>query len=185
MIYVVNYQFKIPEQSLAINTTSRSTDWGRSFSPFFLGPINLYSSYISQNMENAWQYSKVYEYYTTNGEPNSDYFNWAQLGWNSKFANRYPMGKNVKPLYSYWNGQKLNYIQSRKTIYIPLYSNAIKNTPAFSKLQKLHKTNTLYLIDFDAHNLVPGSFNYDDLVNNPNLKMGHAYVLAMMLEGYL
>ena len=31
----------------------------------------------------------------------------------------------------------------------------------------------------------PGTFTYDELWNNPKIKVGHAYVLAMMLEGLL
>ena len=40
------------------------------------------------------------------------------------------------------------------------------------------------LLDFDSHNLSYG-IDYWALWNNPNIKVGHAYVLAMMLEGKL
>ena len=192
MIQIINFNFKIPEHALVVNTTSRSTDWSRGLSPFFLGPVNLYNGYTSINVENAWQYSKVYEYYTdNNGDPDEHYFKWAQEGWNKTRADRYPMGRGVKPLYSYWDGEKLDYIAARKKIYIPLYSKAVKKTSAFEKLYQLYvdaKFNaieTLYLQDFDAHNLKPNSFKYEDLWINPNIKVGHAYVLAMLLEGLL
>jgi hypothetical protein len=35
---------KGPKVKNAVNTTSISTDWGRGFSPFFLGPIHLYGA---------------------------------------------------------------------------------------------------------------------------------------------
>ena len=186
MIHVITFNKTTPEDAAVINTTSRSNTWSIGLSPFFLGPVKLYGNYVSNNVENGWQFSKCFDYYLDNGEPGERYFKWAQDGWNSKRANRYPMGKGVAPLYSYWDGEKLSYIEARKKIYIPLYSNAVKNTLAFKCLQAAHEDyKDIYLQDFDAHNLEPGSFKYEDLWNNSNIKVGHAYVLAMMLEGLL
>ncbi len=185
MIYILNFnnEYNYPEdRSKLINTTSRSNNWSRGLSPFFVGPIDLYDGYESINMENLWQYSKVYPEYDDNGKPSDSYFLWARKGWNNHIANRYPMGRN-KPLYSWWNGKALSYIEARKEIYIPLYAQAVKETPAFDKLKELYESEEhLYLQDFDAHNLTPGKFTYDELINNPHIKLGHAYVLAMMLE---
>lgn len=187
MIYVIGPGYKIPEQRIVINTTSRSSDWSRALSPFFLGPVSLYRNYQSINVENAWQFSKVYEYYLEeDGSVGERYFKWAQDGWNDIKAHRYPMGKGAKPLYSYWDGEQLTYVEARKEIYIPLYAQAVQKTFAFQKLKKLYETGEdLYLWDFDAHSLQPGTFNYWDLWNNPSIKVGHAYVLAMLLEGVL
>ena len=177
----------MPNNAVVINTTSRSSNWSRGLSPFLLGPIDLYNGFISQNMENAWQFSKCYEYFLEeDGYPGERYFKWAEAGWNDKFAHRYPMGKGVIPLYSWWDGEKLSYIEARKKIYIPLYSKAVKNTEAFKQLKEIYKKEeAIYLQDFDAHNLVPDSFSYDELICNQNIKFGHAYVLAMMLESKL
>jgi hypothetical protein len=188
MIHVVNFRYSCPEDAEVINTTSRSTNWSKGLSPFFAGPVDLYSGYKSLNVENAWQYSKCYEYYLeSDGSVGERYFAWAKSGWSSTRADRYPMGKGVKPLFSFWDGQKLDYIEARKKIYIPLYARAIENTEAFLKLKALYLLvdKDLYLQDFDAHNLVPGTFDYNELVNNPNIKVGHAYVLAMLLEGQI
>lgn len=185
MIYVVGPRHKTPTDALVINTTSRSSNWSAGLSPFFLGPVNLYSGYVSKNVENAWQYSKVYEYYLEeDGSIGERYFQWAKDGWDNVRAVRYPMGKDAnKPLYSYWEGVTLSYIEARKKIYIPLYFGAVKQTKAFEKLQSIYKENpNIYLWDFDAHNLVPGTFDYWELWNNDQIKVGHAYVLAMMLE---
>lgn len=187
MIYVLGPQSKAPEDIEVINTTSRSTTWSRSLSPFFLGPISLYSGYTAQNMENAWQFSKVYEYYLEeDGSIGPRYFDWAQEGWKDKRAHRYPMGKGVIPLYSYWDGETLDYTSARKKIYLPLYAEAVQKTSAFQKLKELHeKSEHIALWDFDAHGLTPGTFDYWDLWNNPKIKVGHAYVLAMLLEGII
>ena len=57
---------------------------------------------------------------------------------------------------------------------------------AFSELKELSQSNVdIWLKDFDAHNLQPGTFTYEELWNNPKIKVGHAYVLAMLLEGVL
>lgn len=131
---------------------------------------------------------KVYEYYLQeNGKIGERYFKWAKAGWDKIAADRYPMGKGAKPLYSYWDGKTYSYIKARKKIYIPLYYKAVKDTFAFKKLKELYlecldKNEILYLRDFDAHNLEPGTYEYEDLWNNDQIKVGHAYVLAMMLE---
>jgi hypothetical protein len=64
------------------------------------------------------------------------------------------MGRNRKPLYSYWDGQKLDYIEARKKIYIPLYSRGVIKTDAFKQLLELYKTTDkdIYLVDFDGYN---------------------------------
>ena len=137
MIHVVNFQFTPPDGAAVINTTSRSSNWSKGLSPFFLGPVELYNGFVSKNVENAWQFSKLYGYYADeDGNPSDRYFKWAQEGWNDSRAHRYPMGKGVFPLYSWWDGEELDYVSARKKIYIPLYSNAVKKTPAFEILKK-------------------------------------------------
>lgn len=187
MIYVIAYKAKVPEGAAVINTTSRSDNWSRGLSPFFVGPVDLYGGYKSHNVENAWQYSKVYEYYTDeNSNPDERYFKWAQDGWNKIKAERYPMGRDVKPLYSYWDSEKFSYVEARKKIYIPLYSQAVQKTSAFQKLKKMAETGEdLYLRDFDGYNHKILGLSYDQVINDPNRKMGHAFVLAMLLDGHL
>lgn len=176
-----------PEGTTLINTTSRSDNWSRGLSPFFCGPVDLCGGYRSLNVENCWQYAKVYEYYTNaQGDPDERYFKWAQEGWNSQRASRYPMGKGVKPLYSYWDGEKLGYIEARKKIYIPIYSKAVQETFAFKKLKEMHEAGAdLYLWDFDGYAHKAVGMSYEDAINNPNKSLGHAFVIGMLIEGLL
>src|SRR5579885_3078321 len=112
-----------------VNTTSRAeTLWERTLSPFFLGPIELYGGRVSKNMENAWQFAKVYEEHAnrTNGAPNAAYWKWAEAGWADSRARRYPMGRGAKPLYSLWDGKHLGYVEARSKIYGPLYGRAVR-----------------------------------------------------------
>lgn len=181
MIYVIGP--KDPRRKDAINTTSCSKNWSRELSPFFLGPVELYDGYIAQNVENGWQYSKVYaEHVDKNQNVTDNYWNWAKNGWSDTFAHRYPMGKGRKPLFSYWENQKLDYIEARKKIYIPLYSKAVKKTEAFAKLIKMASEGDIYLWDFDGYNHRKLDMSFDDVLNCPHRKMGHAFVLCAMLE---
>jgi hypothetical protein len=183
MIHLLGPRAKAPENALVINTTSRSNTWSKGLSPFFLGPIPLYDGTYALNMENAWQYAKVYAMHEENGEPTAEYFAWARAGWNKNYADRYPMGKGAKPLYSWWGGKKLSYVEARKAIYAPLYAQAVEKTPAYKTLVETYKQHgEIWLWDFDAYDHHKLNMTYTDVVNNEKRKMGHAFVLAMMLD---
>lgn len=166
-----------------VNSTSRSTNWSRGLSPFYLGPVYLYNGNIAQNVENAWQFSKVYSCHTdVKGNPTEEYWIWAKEGWSKKEAIRYPFGKDKKPEYSLWDGKKLSYIEARKVIYIPLYIKAVVPSEAFKKLKAIHQNKRkLYLLDFDGYDYLANGDTLKDVLENPNKKMGHAFVLAMLL----
>lgn len=177
---------KDPRRSDAINTTSRSDNWSQGLSPFFLGPVPLYNSQSSLNMENAWQYAKVYdEHIGSDGNPTTEYFEWAKAGWNNPRANRYPMGKGVLPKYSYWDGVKLTYIEARQKIYIPLYSAAVVKTFAFDQLKFLSQQGDIWLWDFDGYDYRSLGMTLEEVAKSETRKMGHAFVLAMLLEGVI
>lgn len=168
----------------SIDVTSSGGN-GAKFSPFLLGPVQLYDNMWSRNMENGWQYSKVYPQHDTDS---LDYWTWALEGWNNKQAVRYPMGKGVKPLYSLWAGEKLDYVTARKRIYIPLYSQAVRfhSYQAFLELKDFYADEKNIVIrDYDAYDHHALGYSWDDVMNDPDRKMGHGFVLAMMLEGYL
>lgn len=171
-----------------VNTTSRAeTDWQTDLSPFYLGPCQLYGDYVAVRMENAWQYSKVYPEHAHDGLPLQSYFDWAKEGWRNPKPVRYPMGKGKKPLFSWWNGQKFPYVEARKKIYIPLYARAVIKTKGFQVLLDTYndicslKQGTLYLKDYDAYRHEEKGLTLTDVVNNPNKKCGHAFVLMMLL----
>ena len=187
MIKILSFYDSLPENSEIVNTTSRSKNWSIELSPFFVGPIELYDGYIAKNLENAWQFSKLYPEMAENNLPTEKYWNWAKNGWGKSFAHRYPVGKNKKPLGSWWKNELLDYIESRKKIYIPLYAKAVKKTSAFSILQNLYKdckinNKTLCLLDFDAYDHNSLCMTYRDVIHCQNKKMGHAFVLGGLLE---
>lgn len=173
-----------------INTTSRSTDWGKGLSPFILGPVNTYGGMVANNVENAWQFSKVYsEHLHPDGTINfAEYIRWRNNGWRNRYAHRYPMGKGQKPAFALWkkpNGdyEQLDYIESRKKIYAPIYAQGVLKSTAWKKLKDLYESgDDFVLIDFDGYDYVAEGKTLIEVINDPTRKMGHAFVLAMLLE---
>lgn len=168
---------------VCVDTTSGGKSIYSQLSPFTLGPCYLYDTYFSVNMENGWQYSKVYkEYVDSNNNPSEEYFKWAKDGWINKRAIRYPMGKGKIPEYCWWNGNKFGYIDSRKNIYAPLYIKSVINTFAYKQLKEYYQSGyDLYLMDYDAYRHENLGMTLSDVLNYPAKKMGHAFVLMMLL----
>jgi hypothetical protein len=130
----------------------------------------------------------VYPEFVLDGEPTAEYWNWAQSGWSDPKAHRFPMGRGVKPLYSLWKGRKLGYIEARKEIYAPLYAEAVQKTDGFKALQKKYEHlkaqgRPLVLLDHDGWDYLAQGATLHDAINSPSPIMGHAFVLAGLLEG--
>jgi hypothetical protein len=192
MIRICGPRDRAPKGATTVNTTSCSPNWSKGLSPFFLGPVKLYGDYVAKNVENGWQFAKVYNCYVDDDtlDPTKQYFEWAATGWGLDRAVRYPMGKGAKPAYSWWDGQKLPYIEARKKIYIPLYGGAVQKSDAWQELKKTYAEckasgNDLWLWDFDGYDHVKHGVSLEEAPDRDDRKMGHAFVLAMLLEGIL
>ena len=190
------------KEFVRIDCTSGNPDpvMREGLSPFYLGPVECYDGLVSQTFERAWQCAKVYPWTQgADGNPNASYFAWrdemwATKGFGDKMSIRFPVGKrNVgKCLYSWWkvDGEfkPLYYIPARKAIYIPLYAKAVVKTEAYRRLVELRDSGkNLLLIDFDGYNIHHPRYNftYNDAIHCNWLKMGHCFVLAMLLEGLI
>lgn len=168
----------------------------RELSPFNLGPVETTLHLVydtmpreSLNMENAWQFSKVYKKHVgPDGWPTPEYFEWAAAGFNDPVARRFPMGKGVRPEYSLYVNpettevQRLGYVDARKKIYLPLYRNYVTRTAGYQELKRLVASTdaTVYLRDFDGYNA--GTKTFQEILDDPNRKMGHAFILADLLN---
>jgi hypothetical protein len=122
-----------------INTTSGSAEvWARGLSPFNVGTCPLYGAHRAQNVENAWQFCKVYpEHVDETGDIKPAYWEWAKAGWADPIAHRFPMGRGRVPLFSLWkDGERLGYIEARKKIYCPVYAEAVTRTAAWDRLKQ-------------------------------------------------
>ena len=139
----------------------------------------------ARNVENAWQFSKVYaEHVGEDGNPNEAWTNWSVMGWCQKFADRYPHGKGSKPEYSWWDGERLTYVQARQRIYYPLYARAVVKTEAYQRLKDLYDAGeSLALFDFDGYDFKGQGISYEDILNDLAHPMGHSFVIAALLEG--
>lgn len=208
-IKVVGPTYKPGPNDIIVNTTSRSNTWSRGLSPFAAGPVKMPDGWPvvwAHNVENVWQFSKVYPKHLVDkedmynkldlarrpmGRISPHWWSWAVRGWSDVYAHRYPMGKAAKPLFSIWklNGKqvRLNYIEARWHIYIPSYIAALGTGTAWLKLQDMrdtiHKNQTLCLWDFDGYDHKAMGLSLVDVSCSPKRKMGHAFVLYHLLTG--
>ena len=194
-----------------INVTSGAKDKqaAHDLSPFFLGPIVTPDGIESLNLENLWQYSKVYPLIFNeeldvvrgvdkNNDPTPDFFEWRKRFLKSVKADRHPSlpksitGKDC--LYSvYYNKEekkweKLDYISARKKIYIPEYAKLVASTVTYKNLkERVDKGDKIALVDYDAWNYYGKDMDskvvMKDVVNNPSIKLGHGFVIKMLLQG--
>ena len=137
----------------------------------------------------------------SSGNPLPEWFAWRDRMWADAsnadhMAIRFPAGRENananKTLYSYWkvDGEfkRLGYIDARKHIYLPVYAKAVVKTEAYRRLCAMRdEGKNLLLVDFDGYNrhLPRYNFTYNDVLHCPILKMGHGFVLAMLLEGVI
>lgn len=187
MLHVCHKFTRVPSEALTIDTTAKKGLWSQ-LSPFLLEGGELYDGHRSVNMENAWQFAKLYaQHATPEGTPTEAYWAWAKAGWADPKAHRYPMGKGARPLCSWWSGERLGYIEARKRIYAPLYARAVVRTEAYAELKHLLETEErdIYLRDWDGYDHVAKGLTIAEVANNPAKKMGHAFVLwALLTDTY-
>lgn len=188
MLYNFSFKHKFPENAIRLDVTSNSPDAiGRSLSPFNLGPVNLYDGYWSHNIENAYQFSKIYPQFAFDDKPGPSYFEWAVKGWNTKAATKYPFGPWEHGLYHWWKGKKLSRLEAQNQIFIPLYKEAVLKTESFQILKELYKTaeQDIYLVDYEGFNHRMLDMDWNQVINHPGWPVGQGFVLCMLLEGYL
>ncbi len=185
-VHVLPVWEKNPYDCPEVSTVSSYGASIRELSPFILGPI-VEGSPRSENFENLWQFSKVYPpHLDACGNPSPKWFDWRAKGFADKHAHRYPMGKGRIPMYSYWDGEKLGYIVARKRIYATIYAKYVAKTVCYSLLEELYKEHgEVTLKDYDAYDHIKMGMSLIEVINNPDRKMGHAFVLAMLLEDKL
>jgi hypothetical protein len=188
MIYAVSFKHTIPDDVISMDVTSRSATWSRSFSPFNLGPVDLYDGHWARNIENAFQFSRVYAEYSTVDElPAAHYWEWAKSGWENPKPIKYPLGAWNKHLYHWWDGKKLTNLEAQNQIFLPLYKSAVTKTSAYQRLKEMYETSKqdIFLIDFEGYDHRYLERSWDQVINNPDRPVGQAFALCMLLEGYL
>lgn len=176
---------KIPSGIVIVDTTSNTDPIYKELSPFVL------SAPPALSFENLWQFSKVYRQYADAvNNPTLAYYKWRDRGFNDVKAHRYPMGKGAIPLYSLWDNERLGYIEARKRIYATEYARNVGETDSFKILREQYGECELHnkemvLLDYDAYDHQALGMTLVDVINNSKRKMGHAFVLMMMLTDTL
>lgn len=183
-VITISYRDNCPQGYIEVNCTSRATDKWKGLSPFINRNITVYDGLVAKNMENLWQFSKVYKLHLDElGNIRKEFYSWQSNGFNSSFAYRYPMGKDVKPEFLLWtNGQRLSYVEARLKVYFPKYAESIINTSVFNDLMTLYKSGANIAIrDFDVYRFDLLGMSFEEVKVNPARKCGHGFVLYDML----
>ena len=94
--------------------------------------------------------------------------------------------------------RELDYVESRKTVYVPDYYNLIKNTPRFLELKEMvhswgDPTRAIVVYDFDGPKTADGGVTCErvtvemlrERINDVTHPFGHGYVVAAGLAGIL
>ena len=183
IVHVLGKYRNNPYGGVLIDTTHNSGSY-RELSPFILGPCCTYIPGVqSKNFENLWQFSKVYREHIDGLNIKPEWYIWRRKGWELARAVRYPMGKGAKPVFSLWDGKRLDYIQARKEVYARLYAENVERTDAFKKVKELYDAgHTIVFQEWDGYDHIVLKMSLKEVINDPSRIMGHSFVLAMMLQ---
>ena len=139
------------------------------------------------NFESYWQSGKVFE-----GIPEATTKKWWKAQNTAK--RRYPGSKGKKVLYSSWptHGNKhMDWVTSRKEVYVPEYFELMKDTESAIELQKyVASGKDIIIYDFDGPRLADGSVTTVELtpellqekINALDFPFGHGYIVGAWLK---
>jgi hypothetical protein len=165
-----------PNGALVVNTTSRSTDFGKNLSPFMnQGPIELYGL-KAHNVENYYQFNRIFTQEQIDNP--QEWLKWRAAGLASTKAERYPLGKGHKPLFGYVNKKlgRMDYVQGRKLVYLPAYIQKLDRYCGrwICSLLDILTVSDVYLWDFDVRQT---DETFDQILHNEQHQMGHAFIV--------
>jgi hypothetical protein len=173
-----------PPNTTKINVTSAQATASRfrqAFSPMTEIPGG-YKGYW--NFESYWQAGKVYE-----GISHEITDKWWKALKEPK--RRFPNSKGKKVLYAVFDDYKeeMNYVQSRKIVYVPEYFELIKEKEVAQQLKRVAQDVVVY--DFDGprgDDGVPICLEVTremlvEKINDTRFPFGHGYVVAAWLAG--
>ena len=175
--------YPLPDNCKRVNVTSaqqKESPYRKTFSP--MTPIKGgYKGYFC--FENYWQSGKRYD----NMDDIDELVNWWKK--QKRGFRKYPYAKGRKVIHAIFPNYEnpLDYIPSRKLIYVPEYFNLIKDSKVLSKLKENLKNGINYVIyDFDGPRTNDGNpdimeINVENLknkINDPKYPFGHGYIVA-------
>ena len=169
-----------------INVCSSGQGVWKQLSPMKLGPILFDEHYpdgsvvekTATNLENLWQSAKVWpgEEDEKTGYPTPEWYTRRDKICHDVKGHRHI--KKEAPLYSWWQGQRLNYDEARRTIYIPLYMKLVQKTLAWQKLKTMVDSGEkVQILGYDGRDYEDLEAELEDLTK----PFGHELVLCGML----
>lgn len=190
-ILTLNPSEAVPDGFLCdidVDVTSRSRSTGQQLSPFLLGPVPVADGPDALSVENLWQFSKCYDHQWDyeRGCPLPEWWAWRNAGFADPQPHRYPMGKGVKPVCTWWNGEALDVGTARQQLYGPSYMNCATRTGAWRwLLRELRRGKRIVMRDFGVYDVVSAGVTYDQAIQDSHRPFGHAMFLAAEMEKLL
>lgn len=189
MLHCLSFKHELPPDAIVIDVTSNSPSFGRWLSPFNVGPCELYDGYMAYNIENAYQFARVFPGFANDdGSPTEQYWEWAIKGWQTQRPIKYPFGAWTQPMYHWWHGKKLNRLEAQNQIFVPLYKDAVVKTHAYKRLKAIYEHNPdkeIVLLDYEGYRHRFFELDWEGVLNHPDFPIGQGFVLSMLLEGNL
>jgi hypothetical protein len=142
------------------------------------GPIELYGL-KAHNVENFYKFAQVYPQHEHSPK---EWLRWRDAGLNDLQPHRYPMGKGVKPSFSYIKSLgKLDRLQARAQIYRPAYRQKLERycQSQINTIVDILTVSDVYLFDFDVY---WDQQDTETAFADPTRSAGHAYLLKQYIE---
>jgi hypothetical protein len=187
-----------------VSTLNSMKDW-KGLSPMILGPFNIIEPITNRGIdpgftkynekeqiasikrfENYWQGSKIYNLDMKNGIVDNNFFKRRaeMFGLDKGKRRALPKAKAGVPISSYYNGEYMDYIKSRKEIYCPCYEMLAVRTPEYRKLYDLViKGVNVLIVGPDGRDIEMNEKSLKEAVNDPKYIFGHELVLCCLLLG--
>jgi len=157
-----------------------------------LGPIPLKfkgdkTSADVKNVENIWQFSKVFaQDIGLNEKPTPDWFAARLKGWADPKGYQRAKKKQVagvKPVFFFWGREdKLEFIEARKRIFCRVYAMLATRTAAYRKLVELiQKGTNVQILGLEGYDYVQEQRSLNQCLLDPERGFGPAFVLAGLL----
>lgn len=176
------------EKYIKVNVTSaqqKANKNRRDFSPM-TAIEDGYKGYW--NFESFWQSGKVFADISI--ETTKKW--WKAL---KEPKRRFPKSKGKKVLYALFDGddEKMDYITSRKKVYVPEYYELVKDREMMTHWKKmLSEGHNIIVYDFDGPRTFDGGVTCLEIttdllvekINNTRFPFGHGYVVAGCIAGF-
>ena len=145
-----------------------------------------------KKFENYWQGSKIYSLdlsidpKTNIGTVNKGFFIRRAEMFSLDKGKRRALPKKLAgvPISSYYQGKIMDYIESRKKVYCPVYEQLVTRTPEYANLVKLVESGqNVLIVGPDGRDIEINEESLTKAINDPAYIFGHELVLCCLLIG--